>query len=648
MRVLVLLAGIWAMAATAAIAETPIPGGLPPLPQPQGRAAEVEQLEREGEALKREARELGGGSSIPDSIRNVRNAFYEKKYEADRLEELAESMGYSRDELRAKQKEILNSEGFEAADFAGGQVKDKATEELLKRAVSGLLGKAFGLYSAADTVVDLVKRIERWRLRRETAGNLGDSARAIQANWTAMNQMLIALYGELAIDAARLRRLEEIRRRDAEIFERVASLRRAAVGGARLGRVGDPEYDKLVLDIDREQREIEQVRFRLRLAEMEGRRADAELLRQRLAELERRVEALERRADELEETPTGFGPVSHGCSAGIIYIPGTDTCLVVGGYAATSFLSQPSSLGVGTVRAHGHEGFAFSFDDSIQRWGGGLTLEYGLGESGSLFGFPAAPNYHFLFAEAEGAWGSARSQGSHAVGHRGVEAVAATLLWEDAAFGTGWVASAPGFGLTGEAEMSNSWAVGWLGTGHTFPLQSGEGTAAALVVKGGPYIEGIRFDSSGWADLTYDGSPYGGYRQAYGLDTRDLYLGVKVEAAHVWQPSPPWQFAVGASLSLGYHEGRGRIWQETDFGGSLVRQDEEYRRDSLFVGFGVGAGIKWRPTQNLSLESTVALDYVPDVTGYRMPQNPDRQPGAFSGRDVWRLNVRFLQIRAQF
>lgn len=632
---------VWIMAASAAFAETPVTGELPPLP-PQTK---TEQLRQEREALVQEARQIGGGTSIQDSMRLTRGRISLRRSQILRFEEVADELGVTVEELEA-----MRAQAEATAPKAGGSAGEKATVAVAKQVAKQFLrAAARTVAGAVGFVTDATEAAILAHLQNLTNENFRELVNSNRLSLGDINRLLSGLYRDVGAEGTALRRLEEIARRDREILREItAETERTAGRNANLGRVGDPEYDELVLDIDRMHGEIEQVRFRLRLAQMEGRRVDAELLRQRLAELERQVEALERRADELEELPGASGGLSRGCSAGLFYIPGTETCLVIGGYVTTSFLERPYSPGVGTIRADGSEKLAFSFGDNARRWGGGLSFEYGLGGSGSFFGLPATPNYSFVFGEAEGAWGSADSAGSYTVGSGGIEAVAATLLREDAIFGTGWIASAPGFGLTGAAEMSNSWAVGWLGMGHAFPLSSDAGSATALMVKGGPFVEGIRFDSSGRAELTFDGLPFGGYHQAYELETRDLYLGLKAEAAHVWQPSPPWQLTLSANLSLGYHEARGRIDQETSFGGAVVQQSEDYRRDSLFVGVGIGAGIKWRPLENLSFETTVALDYVPDVTGYRVPENPDQQPGGFSGQDVWRLNISLLKVKAAF
>lgn len=641
MRIQFFAGCVWIMAATAAFAETPVTGELPPLPPP----TTVEQLRQEREALVREAKQIGGGTSIQTSIRETRGRINLRRSQILRFEAVADELGVTVEELEA-----MRARAEATAPKAGGSDGEKTAVAVAKQVAKQFLGAAARtVASGVGFVTDAAEAAILAHLQNLTNENFRELVNSNRLSLGDLNRLLSGLYRDLGAEGAALRRLEEIARRDREILREItAQTERTAGSNANLDRVGDPEYDELVLDIDRMQGEIEQVRFRLRLAEMEGRRVDAELLRQRLAELERRVEALERRADEMDEVPGAFGGLSHGCGAGFFYIPGTETCLVIGGYVRTSFLEHPYSPGVGTIRAGGGERFAFSFGDSIQRWGGGLAFEYGLGGSSSFFGLPAAPSYAFMFGEAEGAWGSASSEGSYTVGSGGIEAVAATLLREDAIFGTGWIASAPGFGLTGAAEMDNSWAIGWMGMGHAFPLRSDAGSAAALVVKGGPLVEGIWFDSSGRTDLTFGGLPFGDYYQAYELETRDLYLGLKAEAAYVWQPSPPWQLTLSANLSLGYHEARGRIDQETSFAGTLVRQNEDYRHDSLFAGVGIGAGIKWRPLDNLSFESAIALDYVPDVTGYRMPENPDGQPGGFSGQDVWRINISLLKVTAAF
>jgi len=621
--------------ASGAGAETPLPGGLPPLPPP----TRIEQLQNERELLEREAREIGGRRTIQESLRSVNLRISERLAQIKQFEEVAKELGTTIDELENMQAEAK----AEVEKIAKGSKADEGIIQGTKLArfmVSRLVDQSLrrvarGLGFVADlTIEGMTVHIKN--VTTESFQELIDKQRL---NLRDINNLLLALYKDVAVERIVLKRLQEIDRRNAEIIREIVAERERAeqrrlVRQPVLDREQDTEYDRL-LD------EIERVRFQLKLAEFEGKRADVELLRRRLTELERL-------ADELDEVPpSNIGMLPGGCGTGLFYIPGTDTCLTIGGYVRTSFQEVASSPGIGTIRTGTNETMAFSFSDSLQYWGGGIGLEYGLGSSMSVFGIPSVLSYRFVFGEVAGSWAEAQSEGSLEIG-ADINLVGATLLREDPTFGTGWSAVAPGFGLSGSADINSTWATGWVGLGHTVPLESREGSGSALVLKAGPFIEGIDFDSSGRMDLTFLGSPFGGVFQTYDLETRDLYVGVKAEAAYVWQPSSPLQFSVGASLSVGYHGARGWINQETGFPGGIVYQSDDYRRDSPFLGFGVSASVKWIPDENVSIESGVTLDFVPNVTAYQIPENPSMQPGSFAQEDIWRLGVKILQAKVSF
>jgi len=626
-----------------ALAETPVTGGgLPPLPQPQGRDAEIMRLERERDALRREARDLGGGRSISDSIRNVRNAFYEKKYQADRLEEMAQDMGYTRDELRAKQKEILNSEGFGAVDFTGGQIRDKATEELLKRAVSELLGKAFGLYSAADTVVDVGKRIERWRLRRETAGNLGDNIRTIRANWTAMNQMLIALYGELAIEAARLRRLEEIRRRDREIFERVALLQQPAVRGARLDRVRDSEYDDVLF-------EIERLEFERRIADLQGKTREVRRLSTEIDRLERQLRQLEQSgylgAGAFRAASPGQAGLCATYGAGFFYIPGTETCLQIGGHVRYSGIGSPSTLGGHTVRTlgGGAEGFGYALPGWVDRFGAGLDFTYGLGQKPGAAVFPEA--YRHLFGSLDFALGRESGRDRSEVGVD-ADIVAHTFGQPDPVFGTGRFAGAPGFGVSGWGKLDNNWVLGTFGVGKSF--LDGEDDDFYPTLRFGGFVETINYHAFGRSRITFNGVDIPGEFQRYDYRSNDFYLGALVGVDLHYAPVRRLNLSFGADLLASYHWSSARFDMETGAGGAnVVTETFTYDWSGVSLGATLRAGAQYAITERLSLGIGYKWSIVPGVVAAHKPSSPLDQPFRYTSETVQRHEA-YLRMNYSF
>ena len=631
------------------LAETPVPGGgLPPLPQPQGRDAEIERLERESDALKREARELGGGRSIQDALRNVRNAFYEGLHEAGRLEELAQEMGYTLDEMRAKQREIARSEGLEIIEFTVKQGADEAVKQAIQRGISALLGKAFGLYSAADTVVDIVKRVERWRLKMELAGNFGDNARSVQANWTALNQMLIALYGALGLEAQKFRRLEEIARRDRQIFQRIVQLRPSAVGGAVLDRERDSAYDDLLF-------EIERLRFERRIADIQGNARESRRLG---AEIDR----LERQVRQMEDAGAGIGPdlrqdaaartgamlsdagadeadgyvrVCDAYGAGFFYIPGTETCLRIGGGVRYSPIETPSQPGAGTAVRGGVESFVFSPSVWISRYGGSFDWQMGLGKN--AFGSTSLGAYYgYHFGEASFATGQQTYSGRSEVGVGGVTTVGLTFGRPNGG-ATGVGTSTAGFGVTGAGDIGSAWGRGLFGVGKLFgdddaPLRFG--------VRAGGYLEHLGYWGQGRADVTFGGAPFAGFYQTYDHRSGDTWVGAVIGADIHYRITPRTTISVGADLLPAYHWGHADIGIQTGTGGGAVFSEAySYDHSGLTVGVSLRAGVEFGLADNWTAAIGYQWSMLPGVTGVNKPAGPAFQPLDFVSRAVSRHDV---------
>ena len=125
---------------------------------------------------------------------------------------------------------------------AAGQAVDKVAEEAIKRFISEMYSKVFGVLSFGKDCYDATTRIKLWWMTRQQAGSLGDSAASVQQNWMALNQMLLALYAEMSLEAAKMRRLEEIRQRYRAVRDRIATLQQ---GRRRAGqRATEPCGDR--------------------------------------------------------------------------------------------------------------------------------------------------------------------------------------------------------------------------------------------------------------------------------------------------------------------------------------------------------------------------------------------------------------------
>lgn len=303
------LALISTVAALACSPSATAQGGpaLPPLPAPDPVTAEINQLEQESASLSQEARDLGGGRTIREATENVRSDFYGKQAQAENLEQLARDMGYTEEQLRAEQRRIAESGRIGLGDLgkgAAGQVVDKAAEEAIKHFSREVYGHVFGVLSFGKDCYDATTRIKLWWMTRQQAGSLGDSAQSVRENWHALNEMIVALYGEMSLEAAKLRRLAEIQQRYREIRDRIgtleqrsADLQGRATRHAAMGREEDSAYDQLLNDIAR-------LKFERRIAGLQGN--DREVRR-----LDGEISSLERQAERAEQVP---GPRSIGMS----------------------------------------------------------------------------------------------------------------------------------------------------------------------------------------------------------------------------------------------------------------------------------------------------------------------------------------------
>jgi Porin subfamily len=351
--------------------------------------------------------------------------------------------------------------------------------------------------------------------------------------------------------------------------------------------------------------------------------------------------------------PVDYVRVCDTYGTGFFYIPGTETCLKISGRVGyqSSWLKNTHSVGAGTVVYGGggpaNEKFGGTFSDWIRRDGVELGFrtsgDYGDLKIGKL---PVVGAY----LEYEGAWGNEGYQGSSAVGVNGVTGVGFTFYRPDLVYGTGIIANANGFGLDGNGELDNSWHRLNLGLKVSIPgfdEEPGADGGDGLRVRGrvGLFYESLNTDASGSADLTFNGTPFGGYYQNYDLHARDQYFGVRV-GTHIGLPpcmDGKLKSGLGADVYLGYHTGEGQYSQQTGVGGgNQVNQTENYSRDGFAVGAGVSAYTSYEFARGWRVGSKVELSYLPQVTSFKAPQNPSEQAAAgFSSESAARVIASF-------
>jgi len=353
--------------------------------------------------------------------------------------------------------------------------------------------------------------------------------------------------------------------------------------------------------------------------------------------------------------PVEYVRICDSYGSGFFYIPGTETCLRLNARAGyqSSWLKNTHNLGGGTV-VHGgggpaNERFGGTFDKWIQRNGVDLGLRLS-GEYGDLkiATLPLVGAY----IDYEGAWGDESYQGNSAVGTNGVTQAGFTFLQQDLNYGTGVIAGANGFGIDSTGALDNDWHRVNLGLKVSLPgLDDNAGEDDGFRVRGrlGLFYESLNTDASGNANLTFNGTPFGGYYQNYSLTAKDEYFGARI-GTHIGLPpcmDGRLRTSFGADLYLGYHRGDGQYAQYTGVGGGMqVNQMQSYSRSGFALGAGVSLATSYEFSPGWRLGSKVEFSYLPKVTSFSAPQNPSEQTNAgFSSKSASRVITSFRVTR---
>lgn len=323
-------------------------------------------------------------------------------------------------------------------------------------------------------------------------------------------------------------------------------------------------------------------------------------------------------------TAVEYVRVCDAYGTGFFYIPGTETCLKVGGRLRAERVENPSELGVGTVRRQlgldVSETFLYWMPSSVDRFGGGVDFEYGLGKRGS----PLGDYYGFVYGSFDYSGGKEKASGRAEIGQDGVTGTGFTFGRGHPMYGTGVIGTAPGFGLYGEGEISSNWAIGAAGYGKSFILDEEDTRSPVVVLRAGLYGEGIAFDSRAKAKLTFGGNPFPGFYQRYKMETQDYYAGVATGLDLVLFPTERTRVTVGGALNWAYHWGEAEFRQVTGVGGGNRVKDTLHFDNSGFV---VGASARIELQYALMRDWTVALgyeySYLPEVSGVDMRETPN-------------------------
>ncbi|WP_206064828.1 porin [Nitratireductor mangrovi] len=325
-----------------------------------------------------------------------------------------------------------------------------------------------------------------------------------------------------------------------------------------------------------------------------------------------------------DEEAVDYVRVCDAFGTGFYYIPGTETCLRIGGRIRAEFVDNPSELGLGVQRtqvgANIRETYLFAMPSRIERIGGGAEFEYGLGKKDS----PLGEYYGFIYGSFDYSGGNESASGTAEVGQNDVTAVGFNFGRNHPMYGNGVIATAPGFGLYGQGHLENRWGIGELGYGKSFLLGDDEVRAPYVVVRGGVFAEGFDFESRGKSKLTFNGVDFSGFYQRYKVTAEDYYAGVTTGLDFVFYPTDCLRLTIGGKINWAYHWGEANFRQVTGIGGgNRVREKLHYDNS----GFTVGGALKAEAAIDVGKGWTVSGGYefsvLPDVTGIDMRETPN-------------------------
>jgi hypothetical protein len=343
---------------------------------------------------------------------------------------------------------------------------------------------------------------------------------------------------------------------------------------------------------------------------------------------------------------------ANGC--GIVPSEG---CFEMSAGPTASVIEQPSTLGTGTVAdapvPDGDKAFGARFGSSIPRYGVDMDFKVGLGPGTSFTGGGNA----FIKGNFTHASGDQSATGQAAVGVDGVGGVGYTFVVPNGPE-TGIIGTAQGFGIDSRAQLRNDWTLVSLSYGQVFDPFGDDGDSSEpsegeadtkLQYTVGLQFEHIGIRSWGETDLTFNGTPFGGFSQTYDYSSTDWYIGLKLGAAIYHQPAPNWRFHVGANIIPGFHRGRSEFNLVSGTGGGATYDETYTQRGSDFtLGGGLEAGVSYLCDNGWGIDLVGYADVLPRVTSFTMPTNPDQQPDAgYGSNHLWRGGVT-LRARLAF
>jgi hypothetical protein len=346
------------------------------------------------------------------------------------------------------------------------------------------------------------------------------------------------------------------------------------------------------------------------------------------------------------QQPVEYVRVCDAYGSGYFYIPGTETCLRIGGFAGGSYswLQNTHEVGGGTIR-YGNPGsqnevFNGSYNDFITRTGVKVGGYVGFAEKKDLGIFNVTGGY----LAYEGAWGTeSYNQGSE-VGVGGVTLVGYTYYQPYNVNQTGISSTINGDRIDSWGELDNSWNrvnFGLKGDWCDFDEEDFGHGGLKIRSRIGLFYEDLNTNGEGESIFTRTiGTPINGIYQNYQFETQDQYFGFRV-GTDIIAPSllnGKLRASLSPDLYLGYHTGEGRFQQSTGTGGGTAYFSDQYSTENFTIGAGITAKLDYSLDNNWRIGAKVEWSYLPQVTSLKTPDDPSEIPtSGFSSQNAQRV-----------
>lgn len=222
------------------------------------------ELESEWMVVRSESEELGGSPSPRTAINNVKTQMNIRDGNIQQMENIAKEFGATAEALEEIRKEVADASIVGLGDVAqegGEKVGETAVKRACTKYGAKVAARSLGWISLIGDVVEYGGKIV---IREMNKSSIREMLRNTRLQLTNIYELLSKLREDQAADRATVRRLEELKTREDQLFDQMAHEReRLRLAAERAGpatrhavrdRVTDPEGDREEMRKDLEER----------------------------------------------------------------------------------------------------------------------------------------------------------------------------------------------------------------------------------------------------------------------------------------------------------------------------------------------------------------------------------------------------------